>query len=62
MPWTAAFADGTNDVHVTPDDDLVDHLTEDCPCGVTTEPIPGPDGSIAWLVTHHSLDGRELHE
>lgn len=30
----------------------------DCPCGPIVEYVP-PGG---WLVTHHSLDGREQHE
>ncbi len=33
-----------------------------CPCGTRTEPVPADDGSMGWLVTHHSLDGRELTE
>ncbi|ABS03219.1 hypothetical protein [Kineococcus radiotolerans] len=51
-------------IHVSPVNDLVEHNTtgDDCPCGPTTEPVPRPDGSIGWLITHHSLDGREQHE
>lgn len=30
----------------------------DCPCGPATEHVP-PGG---WLITHHSLDGRERSE
>jgi hypothetical protein len=47
-------------VHCYPTADLIDHDTDggDCPCGPAVEPVPGPDGSIGWLVTHHSLDGR----
>ena len=26
------------------------------------ETVPRDDGSIGWLITHHSLDGRELNE
>jgi hypothetical protein len=50
--------------HVYPVGDLIDHLTDgqDCPCGPTTEPVPREDGSIGWLVIHHSLDGREHRE
>lgn len=52
-----------DDVHVVPGDDLIDHTTtEDCPCGPATEPVTRDDGSIGWLVVHHSLDGRELGE
>jgi hypothetical protein len=51
-------------VHVYPVADLIDHETEgdDCPCGPTTEAVPADDGSMGWLVTHHSLDGRERTE
>lgn len=51
-------------VHVYPNNDLIDHDTDggDCVCGPTVEPVPRDDGSMGWLVTHHSLDGRELRE
>ena len=51
-------------VHVYPVDDLVDHDTDGTPCicGATTEAVFRDDGSNGWLVTHHSLDGREHHE
>lgn len=51
-------------LHTYPVNDLIDHEVDgdDCPCGPTTEPVPRADGSFGWLVTHHSLDGRELHE
>ena len=50
-------------VHVVPVGDLLDHEdTDDCPCGVTIEPVERKDGSIGWLHIHHSLDGREAHE
>jgi hypothetical protein len=41
-----------------------DHEDDDgnCVCGPTIEPIEGHDGYIGWLVTHHSLDGRERQE
>lgn len=52
-----------NTVHVIPTNDLIDHKAEeDCFCGPTIEPVMRPDGSNGWLVTHHSLDGRELTE
>ncbi len=34
----------------------------DCPCGPRVEPVLADDGSMGWLITHHSLDGRELAE
>lgn len=52
-------------MHVLPVNDLIEHDNSgaiECPCGPTTEPVPRPDGSFGWLVTHHSLDGRELSE
>lgn len=52
-------------VHVIPVNDLVDHDTsgeQECICGPTHEPVMRVDGSNGWLVTHHSLDGREEHE
>lgn len=51
--------------HVVPVDDLIEHDTsgeEDCICGTDTEPVEREDGSMGWLVSHYSLDGRELHE
>lgn len=49
-------------VHVYPIGDLIEHDTEtdDCVCGPTVEHVPG-DGD-GWIITHHSLDGREAHE
>lgn len=49
-------------VHVLPLDDLITHDSDTCACGPTTEPIKRDDGGIGWVITHHSLDGRELHE
>lgn len=50
-------------VHVTPVRDLIEHDDSDgCACGPTTEPVGRDDGSIGWLVVHHSLDGREARE
>ena len=52
------------EVHVYPDNDLIDHDTEtdDCLCGPETEAVPRDDGSYGWLIVHHSLDGREGRE
>ncbi|MBM4469888.1 hypothetical protein GS982_20030 [Rhodococcus hoagii] len=61
--WVAGYDEPSNEVHVTPVNDLVAHeASGDCLCGPTTEPIPRPDGSMGWLVSHHSLDGRETRE
>ena len=63
MSWLATQAEPGADVHVLPILDDVDHYENaDCVCGPTTEPVERDDGSIGWVVTHHSLDGREQHE
>jgi len=58
--------EGDSPFHVWPLSDGVEHDHEDddgnCVCGPTIEPIEGHDGYIGWLVTHHSLDGRERQE
>ena len=48
--------------HVLPINDLFEHAEENCLCGPIIEPVPRDDGSFGWLITHHSLDGRELKE
>ena len=50
------------DFHVMPVNDIVDHEYTDCACGPTTEAVPREDGSFGWLISHHSLDGRESRE
>lgn len=51
-------------VHVYPDRDLIEHETEgdDCICGPALEAVPADDGAVGWLISHHSLDGRERNE
>lgn len=51
-------------VHVTPRDDLIDHeaIGQSCPCGATAEVVKREDGSVGWVIVHHSLDGRERDE
>jgi hypothetical protein len=51
-------------VHVLPVNDLIRHedVGDDCPCGPAIEPVKAADGSVGWLITHNSLDGRELTE
>lgn len=49
-------------VHSLPIDDLWEHELEDCGCSPKTIPVPHGNGSMGWLVEHHSLDGRELRE
>lgn len=51
-------------VHVIPINDLIEHdeVDDECICGPDVEPVFGEDGSNGWLISHHSLDGRELQE
>lgn len=58
--WVLGRHDG--EVHVIPLLDLIEHGLADCVCGTTTEPVERADGSFGWIITHHSLDGREAQE
>ena len=51
-------------VHVYPVNDLIEHDTDgdECPCGPTPEAVKRDDGSVGWVLSHHSLDGREQSE
>ena len=50
-------------IHTIPVNDLIEHDCEgDCICGPEVIPVPRDDGSMGWLISHHSLDGRELRE
>ena len=50
-------------LHVHPLGDLIEHqMDAACPCGPRQEPVKREDGSVGWLVVHHSLDGRECPE
>lgn len=61
--WQVNWNAEQNTAHVLPIDDLIDHEeSDDCACRPTTEPVMRGDGSNGWLVTHHSLDGREQQE
>ena len=62
--WCPAPLSGPVIVHTYPVDDLVAHETtgDDCVCGPTSKPVERDDGSVGWLVVHHSLDGREAVE
>lgn len=66
MKQWRAHTEGDEPYHVWPLDDDVQHDTDnddgDCVCGPAIEPVERDDGSIGWLITHHSLDGRERHE
>lgn len=50
--------------HIWPVNDLIEHEADDdgaCPCGPCMTPV-SVDGNNGWLITHHSLDGRERQE
>jgi hypothetical protein len=50
-------------VHVHPLGDQLTHsLDEDCVCGPTAALVSDADGDDAYVITHHSLDGREANE
>lgn len=51
-------------LHVYPLGDLIVHDTQsdDCVCGPGMRPVRRDDGTIAWIITHYSLDGREAKE
>lgn len=50
-------------LHIVPIGDVVEHITTDeCVCGPTDQPVKREDGSVRWLVVHHSADGREAAE
>lgn len=52
-------------VYVHPLRDTVEHTLDpdgDCVCGPRVELVQDPDGDDAWILTHHSLDGRERNE
>jgi hypothetical protein len=50
-------------VHVLPTNDVIQHTVEEpCPCGPTDEPVKRLDGSVSWLIVHHSVDNREASE
>lgn len=50
-------------VQVFPIDDLIEHdLDDDCVCVPRETLVHCDDGSDGWVITHHSLDGRELTE
>lgn len=58
--WLAQQTD--DGAHVIPISDLIQHTeSDDCVCGPASEHVAGEHGS-GWLVTHHSLDGREQRE
>lgn len=51
-------------LHVVPNNDYIKHNleTNHCVCGQRIERVVEDDGSVGWLIVHHSLDGREFRE
>lgn len=50
-------------LHVVPLGDAVEYVSDDdCLCGPTATPVKVGDGSVQWLMIHHSLDGREMDQ
>lgn len=54
-------------LHVSPMNDVIEHdmstCHPDCVCGPRVEPVTRRvDGSLGWMIIHHSLDGREKTE
>lgn len=50
-------------VHIRPRADTIWHPLDDgCVCGPVVQPCRRRPGGDAWLVIHHSLDGREADE
>ena len=62
MTWRS-HTDGSP-VHVWPETDIVEHDvdSDDCICGPDTVPVARQNGSVGWMIRHHSLDGRERTE
>lgn len=56
----------SNILHVSPVGDVIEHDRAsdepDCLCGPDVLPVKRDDGSMGWLIVHHSLDGREHNE
>ncbi len=52
-----------DELHVTvfPINDLIEHDKEsdDCICGPLITPVERDNGEVAWIYTHHALDGRD---
>lgn len=63
---SAASEESADVLHVHPLSDLIEHDTSttepDCVCWPEVRPVEREDGSMGWLLVHHSLDGREASE
>lgn len=57
------YADDGQNVHIIPLNDCIVHEhDEDCACGPEVIPIKADDGTVNFVIGHHSLDGREQME
>lgn len=62
MRWEIRLP-GDRTAQILPIADLIEHSEDsDCVCQPSLERVDNEDGGDAWVVTHHSLDGRELTE
>lgn len=54
--WITDYFPDVDTAYVRPIKDAVDHtMSDDCVCGPAIEPLQRDDGTVCWLVTHHSL-------
>jgi len=54
-----AIASGPDEMHLIPDNDLIEHTPdEDCICGPTEHDLD----QVGKMYAHASLDGREVNE
>ncbi len=60
--WEVREPVANEEQHILPLGDLVEHTATECICEPRTEPVPRDDGSMGWVIVHHSLDGREFRE
>lgn len=59
--WIVLDIDGGP--HIIPRGDLIEHeVSTECVCGPETIPLHCDDGTISYMYSHHSLDGREINE
>lgn len=60
--WEVLRSAVDSTIHVVPVDDLIAHVAVECPCGPTDIPETDEDGTVDWITSHNSLDGREHYE
>ena len=62
MPHGWLLFSSTDEFHVVPVNDLVEHEPHNCVCGPKIELRIREDKTTATIHIHHSLDGREYTE